>query len=427
MAVTSIMRDWGTNPAIVRMSTSDTLATVAGAGYLTAQADEISVLNSGEWEWLASDMVLVVASDGVGFFTLNATFTTLVAFVFIPGVTLPTVIGNVAVFDSVAGNLADSGAAPSDPAMTVFVMQDGAAVIGHIPAYSDVAGTIDDVGYLPSNAAKTTIAMLDAAVLVGHIAVYTDVAGTISDDAATAINAGNISAGLAGTAGILTSWPALAASGVLNLAAVVNATGDFDTTISNAAAVGQDQVVSIPDAGAATADFILSATVSGTQTIATNLSIIGGNNIQTSGGGNLLAGSSGNAGFLASFPAAALSGSLILQGVASAGNFDVTISNASHGQATVYSIPDIGAATGGIVVSTANTLMKSVQGAAAAGGAATQNFVDAFCTATSVVIGNWVTQTNPGQVLTIVPGVGSFDVVSNVDIGAGTFSYIILK
>jgi hypothetical protein len=62
--------------------------------------------------------------------------------------------------------------------------------------------------------------------------------------------------------------------------------------------------------------------------------------------GNVVAGSSGSAGVLQSFPSAATSGSLRLVGVANAGNFNVDISNASHGQATVYSIADVGAATG---------------------------------------------------------------------------------
>lgn len=71
--------------------------------------------------------------------------------------------------------------------------------------------------------------------------------------------------------------------------------------------------------------------------------------------------------------------------------------------------------------------MKSVAGAAAAGGAAAQSFTDAFCTSGSVVIGNWVTQANPASVLKIVPGNGSFVVTSSANAGVGTFSYIITK
>lgn len=143
--------------------------------------------------------------------------------------------------------------------------------------------------------------------------------------------------------------------------------------------------------------------------------------------GNVTAGSAANAGSLISFPALAGNGTLILSALNAGGAFNTTIRNSVMGQSTVYSIPDIGAATGDFVVSTSPQRMKAVQAAAVAGGAATQNVVDAFCTAGSVVLVNWVTQTNPAVIQTVVPGAGSFNVISNVDAGAGTLSYIILK
>lgn len=99
--------------------------------------------------------------------------------------------------------------------------------------------------------------------IAGRLAVYTNTNGTIGENAATAINGGNIQAGLSGTAGILASFPATASKGSLRLAAVAN-TGDTLTTISNAA-MGQASVISIPDPGAATANFLLN---SGAQTMA---------------------------------------------------------------------------------------------------------------------------------------------------------------
>lgn len=67
----------------------------------------------------------------------------------------------------------------------------------------------------------------------------------------------NVNAGASGTAGYLASFPAAAANGELRLVAANNAGGDFDTYISNAASVGQNQTISIPDAGAATANFLI--------------------------------------------------------------------------------------------------------------------------------------------------------------------------
>lgn len=69
--------------------------------------------------------------------------------------------------------------------------------------------------------------------------------------------------------------------------------------------------------------------------------------------GNVSAGLSGTSGALASFPAAASKGSLILQGVANTGNTNTTISNVAMGQASVVSIPDPAGATANFVVAPA--------------------------------------------------------------------------
>jgi len=298
MAITSITRDWGVDPSIVRIVSTDTLAQVGTAGYLTAQAANIAYVNSGAFEWNVDDFVLVKASDGWDFFSIDPTFASLNVWEPGSGVAIvgaPVTVGDFAVFQSTSGN-------------------------------------IEDLGYLPSNAAKTRVVMAGSAVVANHIALFQDTTGTIDDTAATAINSGSIQAGLSGTAGTLISFPGTAANGSLILAAV-NAGGAFNTTISNG----------------------------------------------------------------------------------------------TMGQSTVYTMGDIGASTGGLVVATSALRMKAVDAAVAAGGDAAQSFTDAFCTSTSVVIGNWVSQTNPAEVVKIVPGNGSFVVTSTADAGAGTFSYVILK
>jgi hypothetical protein len=67
--------------------------------------------------------------------------------------------------------------------------------------------------------------------------------------------------------------------------------------------------------------------------------------------GSIQAGLSGDAGTLISYSATAARGSLILAAVANTGNDNVTISNAAHGQASVYSIPDGGQATAEFIIS----------------------------------------------------------------------------
>jgi len=187
--------------------------------------------------------------------------------------------------------------------------------------------------------------------IANHLMISSDTAGTLANKTGVAINAGGLQAGLDATAGVLTSFPATTISGVLVVAAADNATGDFDTTISNATAVGQSQVISIPDAGAATAKFILSASTASSQTITSGL-IVSGGNVQTNGGDNFLAGADASAGAFFSFPATTASGTLALAAADNAtGDFDTTISNGTAiAQDQVISIPDVGQATGSFLV-----------------------------------------------------------------------------
>lgn len=66
---------------------------------------------------------------------------------------------------------------------------------------------------------------------------------------------------------------------------------------------------------------------------------------------NVFAGASGAAGVLRSYPSAATTGYIGLTGVANAGNFAVVISNASHAQASTYSIPDGGQSASNFLIS----------------------------------------------------------------------------
>lgn len=79
MSITSIMRDWGVYPSIVRITATNTLAEVAATGYITSQDDIIQQLNNGVWEWLVGDMIAMSASDGNNIFCFDGNdFATLV-------------------------------------------------------------------------------------------------------------------------------------------------------------------------------------------------------------------------------------------------------------------------------------------------------------------------------------------------------------
>lgn len=80
MPITAITRDWGANPSIVRILTTDTLTEVQAAGYITDQQPTIDSLNGGTFQWTSTDYVFLKASDGWGQFTISADFSALTLF-----------------------------------------------------------------------------------------------------------------------------------------------------------------------------------------------------------------------------------------------------------------------------------------------------------------------------------------------------------
>lgn len=67
--------------------------------------------------------------------------------------------------------------------------------------------------------------------------------------------------------------------------------------------------------------------------------------------GNVQAGDDAEAGFFVSYPAVANTGFLVFQAVANSGDYIITVSNASMGQAATFSIPDPGASTADFIIS----------------------------------------------------------------------------
>lgn len=73
MAITAISRDWGVDPQIVRIVTTDTLPTISTAGYFATQLDELNELQHGNFQFRATDYILISYSGGIGFFVYNST------------------------------------------------------------------------------------------------------------------------------------------------------------------------------------------------------------------------------------------------------------------------------------------------------------------------------------------------------------------
>lgn len=389
MSVVSIQRNFNNTPQIVNMEVTEALSAIVVTGWLALPATiaSITLANNGEWVWQPGDLVLVYsdADQSESLYQINFTTNSLILYSTAGNgaVTLPVVSGDFTVFDG-------------------------------------TAGALKDLGFSASDATKTKVVMAGSATQVNYIAHFVDTAGTIDDTAANIQNDGNIQAGKSGTAGTLISFPATAANGSLIISAL-NAGANFTTTIRNSI-MGQSSVISIPDPGAATANFLLDTAAS--QTITGNLIVTGSIN---STAGNITSGSSGDAGSFISFPPTAANGTLILAAANAGGAFNLTLSNGALGQSSVLTIPDVGAATGFIVTNPTQGKMKSVTAAVVAGGAASQSVTDAFCTATSTVIANWNTSANAVSIQKVTPGVGSFTVLSSGDPGASTLAYIIMK
>jgi hypothetical protein len=284
--------------------------------------------------------------------------------------------------------------------------------------------------------------------IANHIAIYTNTAGALGEDAATAINGGNIQAGLSGTAGYLASFPSSSLKGSLRIVAVAN-TNNTLVTISNALH-GQASVYSIPDSGAATANFIISA-LSGTQHITVGALQVDAGVISS----GLATG--GTAGGFIAYPATSANGSLRLTPVGNAGNFAVSISNVStQGQATVMSIPDVAAATGQFVVKTAAFVSGNlIQASGTAGltidsgiassdvqlksqvvaqqsadiggaGAGPIDIAVTGATAASVAVATVLSSSNAVSILKVVPGSAKISVTFSGDPGASAIiNYIV--
>jgi len=308
-------------------------------------------------------------------------------------------------------------------------------VSGDFAVFNGTSGQIKDAGYLPSDATKTVVVMAGSAVVANRIAHFVDTAGTLDDTAANVTNLGNIIAGASGTAGVFQSFPATAANGSFSFTAVGNA-GNFASTVSPISTLGQATVYTIPDPGASTASFVLSASA-GTQTITGNLTVSGA---ITSTAGNITSGSGGDAGTFISFPATTANGTLIIAAANAGGAFNTTISNGTMAQSTVYTIPDVTAATGQFLVKTAalvsGNLIKASgtagvvvdagfavlanTTAAYGGGGVSNAFTATGLTTSSIVTATILTSTNAVAIAKAVPTANTLTVTFTGDPGAAT-------
>ena len=149
-------------------------------------------------------------------------------------------------------NVVQNGTSFQMPCIAIVSTQESIGAAVRVGTYQVSNSGVNWSLINPSNSSDVTLP-----TIVNHIATYTDVNGGLGEDASTAINGGNVQAGLSGTAGFLASFPSAAAKGSLRMVAVAN-TGDTVTTISNVA-MGQASAISIPDPANATGRFLVAA------------------------------------------------------------------------------------------------------------------------------------------------------------------------
>ena len=155
-----IQRDWGFEPAIVRIATTDTLATITTTGYLLTQTAQIQAVNSGPFDWttttsgLYTDYVLVYYSDNGGswgFFTYVPSTGSLTAAATVPG-SLANTLPSTHIFVGNGSNVATG------------VAMSGAATISNTGVVSLAANTVDYASLALDVAATATVTLTAAQI-----------------------------------------------------------------------------------------------------------------------------------------------------------------------------------------------------------------------------------------------------------------------
>ncbi len=245
MPITSIGRYFVGDPNIVAIVTTDDLATITTAGYITSQQTEIEALQNGEFQWTDTDLVLIYyATAQIGFFTHDATNDTFDALN--PSGGLSDTLQNGHIFVGNASNLATDVAMSGVIAITntgVTSIVDGSIVNADINASAAIA--FSKLAALPS----TDILVGSAGNVATAVTVTGDV--VISNTGVTAISAGvivntDINAAAAIDFSKLATLPStdILVGSAGGVATAVAMTGDITIGNTGVTAIGANKVLS---------------------------------------------------------------------------------------------------------------------------------------------------------------------------------------
>lgn len=209
-----------------------------------------------------------------------------------------------------------------------------------------------NVSHSGTNWSLTSVTSPGSVVLptiADHFIASLDVNGTLGNYTGTLIQNGSLQAGTTTVAGSLIST-AGTANGSLQLKAVSNA-GVYNAIISNASLAAQSTTFSIPDPGATTANFLLSAYATTQHITSGSLAIDNGSLVISEGDIVLGQAAGGVNGNITMFPAGGTDGAFLLAPVGNVGGYNSTISpSATLSMNTVYSLADPDAMTANIAV-----------------------------------------------------------------------------
>ena len=480
MTITSISRDTNNNVSLVRMITTDNLATVASAGYITTQMPTINALNSGPWGWYITDMILVSASNGNGFFFFtDSTFSSLIAYGEQgSGKVNPGLANQLAYYPANGSTI--SGLATANNGTLITSSAGVPSISSTLP--SAVQGNITSLGTITSGVwAGTTVAILHGGTGVTSVTTAPTATAFAGWDTNKNLSANNVIKGYTTTATAASTTALLVGSTYLQFF-----TGTTTQTVTmpvvTGLVLGQQYFIVNNSTGVVTVEAsgggadVIQAMASGSTLLLTCIALTGvtaaswsaqytvdvdisgavllspsGNQTITAynltvAAGNITAGSSGNAGTLISFPATATEGSLILAAVSnSAGNYTTTISNASSvGQSQVISIPDSDSAAASFILSSAlagqtiatslsvtnalsGTTVTATQGTLVSGASGTAGTITSFPATASKGTLVLAAVANTGNTATTISNaaMGQATVVSIPDPGTSTATFAV--
>jgi hypothetical protein len=215
-----------------------------------------------------------------------------------PGdVVLPTIANHIATYTNTTGTLSEDPATAISGGNIQAGLSGTAGYLATFPA-TLAKGSLRLVG--AASAGDTVTQITNASMAAARVFTIPDGGQAasnfiISDSAGTQTiatgslaltvgnliaTAGNVQAGSDAHAGTLISYPSTTANGSLIISAL-NAGGAFNTTVRNSV-MGQASVISIPDPGAATANFLLDT---GASNILAQQQFVGISNVLTFGTG----------------------------------------------------------------------------------------------------------------------------------------------